>query len=53
MKAVYWLLPFMKQLFVNQVTIHKIQKNTTKKNESMFDNFNTLHPEVQRFMLQF
>jgi hypothetical protein len=52
MKVVYWLLPFIKQIPMSQVIIHNIGKNITKKNFSMYNNFDILDPTVQRYLLQ-
>lgn len=52
MNVVYWLLPFIKQIPMSEVIIHNIEKNITKKNFSMFYNFNILDPRVQQYLLQ-
>jgi hypothetical protein len=50
MKAVYWVLPFIKYLCKNQMIIHNNNEtNTTIKNVSMF---NILDPTVQQYMLE-
>jgi hypothetical protein len=51
MRPIYFLLPFIKPLFMNETIIYK--KSVIQQNESIFDTFNILEPNVQQFMLQF
>jgi hypothetical protein len=56
MRAVYFILPFIKSFIMNK-HIYKMQeyynKNENEKNVSILNNFDRLSPTVQQFMLSF
>lgn len=52
MKPVFFLLPFLKSLFIYRSNVHNHPAIIVdKKNISMFENFNTLPIPIQLFIL--
>jgi len=53
MRALYFVLPFIRTFIIDRQIIYKIPEVMIYiKNISMFDNFNALDPSLQQFMLQ-
>jgi hypothetical protein len=51
MKAVYFIIPFIRP-FMNKIDIYNIPIHLEKKNiSSFFENFDNLEPHVQEFIL--